>query len=174
MKIIATNLPLGLDQLTDEDVLSDDPIKTPIEYECDDNKKKIKLKIVDIPEDARKLLLILAAPEKAVENSSYWITWAMMNPRDSPFVVNRNTKLKKKYLKKEDYKNNWRGNSDNFYEAMCDPFIKAYKILVYALGNGPKIDPKITREDLKKMIDGYVVDSTEILATYIDKKDKFL
>ena len=163
MRIITTSLPLGLDQLSNDQTLAQNPIKKTIEYDCDEKNKKINLEIIDVPKEARKLLLVLAVPEEGAENSYYWITWAMMEPAESPFVNNRNTELVKEEMKKEDYKNRWRGNSENLYHQLCDPYIKAYKLVVFALENEPKIDPKIRREQLEELIEGHVIESTEDL-----------
>lgn len=155
MKIISSMV----DEVLDPNVKS----KT-VGYTCDPSTKKINMDITEVPEEARRLILIVEDPKDPKLECKYCVVWNALETGLSPFRAHQeNPEIKKDQLLEEDNPHDDVPQTD-FYEVLCKPGKEIYRFKVYALDNEPKMDKRWTAKELQKMMEGHILDSVEITA----------
>ncbi len=136
-----------------------------VSYTCDREKQKINLTITDIPDQTRRLVLIVDDPSVKGTKHTCCIGWNVLEPKDSPFTLNKDTEIKKEDFLEEDNPKDKNPNND-FYEILCGTENKIYNFTVYALDNEPKITTEMLKEDIESLVKGHVLDLVNVQAAH--------
>lgn len=129
----------------------------PPKYTCQGLGISPQLNIIDVPEDAKSLALIIDDPDAPSGNWNHWIVWnipaetkTIPENADPKFAIQGNTSAGKQS-----------------YGAPCPPSgVHRYFFKLYALSKMLDLPATSNKADLEKAMEGFVVDETQLMGTY--------
>ncbi len=129
----------------------------PKKYTCDGESINPPLEIKDVPEDAKSLVLIVDDPDAPGKTYSHWIVWNI-SPETS-FIEEG-----------QSFQGPTEGMNDsgtNSYTGPCPPSgVHHYHFKLFALDKTLEDNPSLGKEDVESLMEGNVIDSTELIGTY--------
>jgi len=129
----------------------------PSKYTCDGQDINPPLQISGVPEEAKSLVLIVDDPDAPGGTWDHWIVWNI-NPSISEIKENEVPEGAIEGL------NDFEKHS---YGGPCPPSgVHHYHFRLYALSKKLDLDPSSRKEDVKKAMEGFILDQTELVGLY--------
>ncbi len=129
----------------------------PKKYTCDGQDINPLLKIGNVPEEAKSLVLIVDDPDAPMGTFTHWIVWNI-DPKISEIEENSIPK------------DGIEGVNDfgkNSYGGPCPPFgTHHYHFKIYAIDTLLDLPPSSKKSELERTIEGHVLDWAELIGTY--------
>lgn len=128
----------------------------PSEYTCDGEDKIPELRIKNVPEKAKSFVLICEDPDAPMGTWDHWVAWNI------PVTDKINS------LAGAKGKNSW-GRLD--YGGPCPPSGEhRYYFSVYALDTELELAEGSSKEELKKAMEGHVIEEAVLMGKYSRQK----
>ena len=128
----------------------------PSEYTCDGANIIPELNIEEIPENAKSLALIMDDPDAPAGTWVHWVVW--------------NIPLDTKTIQKGTEPQGVQGTTSfgkPGYGGPCPPSgTHRYFFKLYALDTTLDLKEGSTKEDLEAVMDGHIIEKTELMGTY--------
>jgi Raf kinase inhibitor-like YbhB/YbcL family protein len=163
-KKIATETPISTETpLTTETIMkiespafeNNQPI--PSKYTCDGEDINPPLKISDVPENAKSLVLIVDDPDAPLGTFTHWIVWNI-DPKTS--FVEENSVPAGAIVGVNDF-------GKNSYGGPCPPSgTHHYHFKLYALDTTLNLDKNSKKKDLEKAMENHILEKAEIIGIY--------
>jgi Raf kinase inhibitor-like YbhB/YbcL family protein len=163
-KKIATETPIVTETpLTTETIMkiespafeNNQPI--PSKYTCDGEDINPPLKISDVPENSKSLVLIVDDPDAPFGTFTHWIVWNI-DPKTS--FVEENSVPDGAIVGVNDF-------GKNFYGGPCPPSgTHHYHFKLYALDTTLNLDKNSKKKDLEKAMENHILEKAEIIGIY--------
>ena len=143
----------------------------PSKYTCDGEDISPPLEWADVPEEAKSLALICDDPDAPKKT---WVHWVAYNiPVDSeglPEAVPAGEELEAGGLQGA---NSWPEGDNVRYGGPCPPSgTHRYFFKLYALDTELDLEAGATKEELLAAMEGHVLDSGQIMGTYIKEENR--
>lgn len=126
----------------------------PKKYTCDGDRKNPPIRIGDVPEGTRSLVLIVEDPDAPGKIFDHWIMWnipvlELIEEDSKPGIVGKNSK------------------GENTYAPPCPPDgIHRYFFKLYALDEMLYIDHNATKNDVITAMQNHIVGYGELVGVY--------
>jgi len=163
-KKIATETPIVTETpLTTETIMkiespafeNNQPI--PSKYTCDGEDINPPLKISDVPENAKSLVLIVDDPDAPFGAFTHWIVWNI-DPKTS--FIEENSVPDGAIVGVNDF-------GKNSYGGPCPPSgTHHYHFKLYALDSTLNLDKNSKKKDLEKAMENHILEKAEIIGIY--------
>ena len=135
--------------------------KIPSKYTCDGNNINPPLEIVDVPEGAQSLVLIMEDPDvpKNLREDGLWIHWVVFDMPADLREINEG---------REPSGIGGAGtNGKQGYFGPCPPDREhRYFFKLFALDKKLALAGKATRDDVLRAMEGHILEQTELLGLY--------
>jgi len=129
----------------------------PSKYTCDGEDVNPPLKISDVPEDAKSLVLIVDDPDAPLGTFTHWIVWNI-DPKTS--FIEENSIPDGAIVGVNDF-------GKNSYGGPCPPSgTHHYHFKLYALDTTLNLDKNSKKKDLEKAIENHILEKAEIIGIY--------
>lgn len=135
----------------------------PKKYTCDGEDANPYLRITDIPNQAKTLVLIMDDPDAKKAVGKIWTHWIAFN---IPVYGNESEILEDEKPKGKQGINDF-GNIG--YGGPCPPSgsgIHHYYFKIYALDSELLLEEGATKKEVEKAIENHIVDKAELIGTY--------
>ncbi len=151
-----TNVNEKISMKIESNVFADNKM-IPVQYTCYGDKTQIPIKILDVPNNAKSLALIVDDPDAPGGNFVHWVVWNI-NPNTLIIENNRNIK-----------------NAVEGYTSLgkpgwippCPPSgTHHYNFKLYALDTVLSIPKSSTKEDLLRAMNGNIIDRATLVGLY--------
>jgi len=129
----------------------------PKKYTCDGQDINPPLKIEDVPENTKSLVLIVDDPDAPMGTFTHWLVWNI-DPKTT--LIEENSVPEGAIQGVDDF-------GRNSYGGPCPPFgTHHYHFKLYAIDTQLDLSPSSKKSDLEKAIEGHILDWTELIGTY--------
>jgi Raf kinase inhibitor-like YbhB/YbcL family protein len=129
----------------------------PSKYTCDGEDVNPPLKISDVPEDAKSLVLIVDDPDAPLGTFTHWIVWNI-DPKTN--FIEENSVPVGAIVGVNDF-------GKNSYGGPCPPSgTHHYHFKLYALDTTLNLDKDSKKNDLEKAMENHILEKAEIIGIY--------
>ncbi len=135
----------------------------PDKYTCDGEDISPPLRWGDLPYETKSLVLIMTDPDAPVGTWTHWTVYSLMSDSDS---------LEENIPKVGRLDDGMKQGTTDFrhvgYGGPCPPEGKPhhYYFKLYALDAIPELDPKATKPEISKAMEGHVISHAELVGFY--------
>jgi Raf kinase inhibitor-like YbhB/YbcL family protein len=128
-------------------------------YTCDGDDINPPLEILDIPQEAKTLALVVDDPDAPNKTWVHWLLWNMLVDGET-YSIEENNPPKEAVYGKNDF--------DKFeYGGPCPPSgTHRYFFKVYALDRELQIPEGATKDELLNAIEQYKINSAQLMGVY--------
>ena len=132
----------------------------PSKYSCDGDNINPPLKIADIPENAKSLVLIVDDPDAP---SKTWVHWVLWNIPGNTKTIDENKIPNDAVQGVNDF-------GKNNYGGPCPPSsTHRYFFKLYALNTFLEIPKSSTKQDIEKAMKNHIIAETKLIGKYSRK-----
>lgn len=135
----------------------------PAKYTCDGENVSPPLKFLQIPSDAKSLVLIVDDPDAPHGTFDHWIVWNL-----PPNLKELSEGAKELLRLSPTPKQGINGFKKSYYQGPCPPPGKPhhYHFKLYALDAQLSLAEGASKQEVEKAIQGHIVDQAELVGTY--------
>ena len=129
----------------------------PERYTCDGENVNPEIEIISVPENTKSLVLIFDDPDAPGGVFTHWLVWN----------INPNTEIVKKDSVPDGAVVGKNSAGENAYMGPCPPTgTHAYLFKLYAVDVLLPHDQNLTKKEVRKMIEGHIIEKTLLRGFY--------